>query len=191
MRLEREGSDLAAYTCWMHGVEVRHSPYVLASNTESELFPLLVKMPCCAGDCQLILEGSNSSSPAGGCGAAAESSCHQMWRRAMLGTITTSIRTGWISPSLRPTPTTPRPLTCMVPQDMYGLQLRCAGDAGQVGLAQLGAWRHQGWLDSQSSGTAQMGTSCILARGATSYGRPDGWPQRPSPRRSLAADGSA
>jgi len=79
----------------------------------------------------------------------------------------------------------------MVPQDMYGLQLRCAGDAGQVGLAQLGAWRHQGWLDSQSSGTAQMGTSCILARGATSYGRPDGWPQRPSPRRSLAADGSA
>ena len=111
LRLEREGSELAAYTCWMHGVEVRHSPYVLASNTESELFPPLVKMPCCAGDCQLILEGSNSSSPGGGCGAAAESSCHEMWRRAMLGTITTSIRTGWISPSLRPTPTTPRPLT--------------------------------------------------------------------------------
>ena len=81
---------------------------VLASNTESELFP---PKRCCAGDCQLILEGSNSSSPGGGCGAAAESSCHQMWGRAMLGTITTSIRTGWISPSLRPTPTTPRPLT--------------------------------------------------------------------------------
>lgn len=29
----------------------------------------------------------------------------------MLGTITTSVRTGWISPSLRSTPTTPRPLT--------------------------------------------------------------------------------
>ena len=27
-RLAREGSDLAAYTCWMQGVEVLHSPYV-------------------------------------------------------------------------------------------------------------------------------------------------------------------
>ena len=27
-RLAREGSDLAAYTCWMYGVEVCHAPYV-------------------------------------------------------------------------------------------------------------------------------------------------------------------
>ena len=30
-RLAREGSDAAAYTCWMHGVEVLHSPYVITT----------------------------------------------------------------------------------------------------------------------------------------------------------------
>ena len=38
-RLAREGSDLAAYTCWMHGIEVLHSPYVITTGTDSELFP--------------------------------------------------------------------------------------------------------------------------------------------------------
>ena len=51
-RLAREGSDLAAYTCWMHGVEVCHSPYVMATGTGSDLFPPLPKMPCCVENCQ-------------------------------------------------------------------------------------------------------------------------------------------
>ena len=38
-RLAREGSDAAAYTCWMHGIEVLHSPYVITTGTDSELFP--------------------------------------------------------------------------------------------------------------------------------------------------------
>ena len=51
-RLAREGSDLAAYTCWMHGVEVCHSPYVMATGTDSDLFLPLPKMPCCVENCQ-------------------------------------------------------------------------------------------------------------------------------------------
>ena len=38
-RLARAGSDLQTYTCWMHGVEVCHSPYVLATRTDSDLPP--------------------------------------------------------------------------------------------------------------------------------------------------------
>jgi hypothetical protein len=51
-RLAREGLDLAAYTCWMHAVEIRHSPVVFLRTSESELFPPLVKMPCCTGGSQ-------------------------------------------------------------------------------------------------------------------------------------------
>ena len=47
-----EGQDLAAYTCWMHAVEIRRSPFVTPITSESELFPPLVKMPCCKRDCQ-------------------------------------------------------------------------------------------------------------------------------------------
>ena len=51
-RLARAGSDLQTYTCWMHGVEVCYSPYVLATRTDSDLFPPLPKMPCCVDNCQ-------------------------------------------------------------------------------------------------------------------------------------------
>ena len=53
-RLAREGSDLASiYTCWMHGVEVLHSPYVMALLGLTQIFsPPLPKMPCCVDDCQ-------------------------------------------------------------------------------------------------------------------------------------------
>ena len=51
-RLAREGLDLAAYTCWMHAVEIRHSPVVFLRTSESELFPPLVKMPSCKRNCQ-------------------------------------------------------------------------------------------------------------------------------------------
>ena len=52
VRLAREGHDLAAYTCWMHAVEIRHSRFVIPTTSESELFPPLVKMPCCKSECQ-------------------------------------------------------------------------------------------------------------------------------------------
>ena len=38
VRLAREGHDLAAYTCWMHAVEIRHSRFVIPTTSESELF---------------------------------------------------------------------------------------------------------------------------------------------------------
>ena len=44
-RLARAGSDLQAYTCWMHGVDVCHSPYVLATGTDSDLFPPCRRCP--------------------------------------------------------------------------------------------------------------------------------------------------
>ena len=45
-RLARVGSDLQAYTCWMHGVEVCHSPYVMATGTDSDFFsPLCRRCP--------------------------------------------------------------------------------------------------------------------------------------------------
>ena len=50
-RLAREGSDLAAYTCWMHGVEVCHSPYVMATGTGSDLFPSGPPTPAVASEC--------------------------------------------------------------------------------------------------------------------------------------------
>ena len=49
-RLAKEGSDLAAYTCY--GIEVCHSPYVMATGTDSDLFFPLPKMPCCVENCQ-------------------------------------------------------------------------------------------------------------------------------------------
>ena len=51
-RLAREGQDLAAYTCWTHAVGIRHSPFVIPITSEFDMFPPLVKMPCCKRDCQ-------------------------------------------------------------------------------------------------------------------------------------------
>ena len=50
-RLAREGHDLAAYTCWMHGVEIRRLRHT-HKPVNPELFRPLVRMPCCTGDCQ-------------------------------------------------------------------------------------------------------------------------------------------
>ena len=44
-RLARESHDLAAYTCWVHAVEIRHSPFVIPTTSESELFPPWSKCP--------------------------------------------------------------------------------------------------------------------------------------------------
>ena len=70
-RLARAGSNLQAYTCWMHGVEVCHSPYVLATGTDSDLSPLCRRCHAAsmfASAAQPILEGS--SSPGSVCGIA-------------------------------------------------------------------------------------------------------------------------
>ena len=87
-RLAREGSDLAAYTCWMHGVEVCHSPYVMATGTDSDLFPPLPKMPCCVENCErCAAHFRGSSSPGSGFATAEASCCRQMWLPTKLRTI--------------------------------------------------------------------------------------------------------
>ena len=72
----------------------------------------------------------------------------------------------------------------------------CSSYSKRSRLWSLQPWCHK--LQRQALTHARGGGGCFLwvkwvraARGATSYGRPDGWPQPPSPRRSLAADGSA
>ena len=126
-RLAREGHELAAYTCWMHALEIRHSLFVIPTTSESELFPPLVKMPCCKSDCFKF--------PGWGCGAAAASSFHPICSLWTLGPTTMSIRRRWTSFFWCTSTTTAKDL---VPQDIYGLQLRCAaGDAGELGM---GAW---------------------------------------------------
>ena len=87
-RLAREGSDLAACTCWMHGVEVCHSPYVMATGTDSDLFPPLPKMPCCVENCErCAAHFRGSSSPGSGFATAEASCCRQMWLPTKLRTI--------------------------------------------------------------------------------------------------------
>ena len=145
-RLAREGSDLAAYTCWMHGVEVLHSPCVLTTGTDSELFPPLPKMPCCVDDCKrcaahiggfkfpwLGLWNSrgvvlpDDVAPADAWDYYYQ---HQDPMDLLLVAAYTSFKVA----------------ADVVPQDLYGLQLRCtAGDAGQLGLGEVfEQWRT--WL---------------------------------------------
>ena len=72
----------------------------------------------------------------------------------------------------------------------------CSSYSKRSRLWSLQPWCHK--LQRQALTHARGGGGCFFwvkwlraARGATSYGRPDGWPQHPSPRPSLAADGSA
>ena len=44
-RLTRAGHHTAAYTCWMHAVEVRHSPYIMPTTTDVEFLPPLPAGP--------------------------------------------------------------------------------------------------------------------------------------------------
>ena len=92
---------------------------------------------------QLMWVGSSSRGLA--CGIAGELCCLMMWRLRMLGSTTTSTRNPWISCWFRHTRTS-RVAEDVVPQELYGLQLRCsAGDAGQLGLGELfEQWRS--WL---------------------------------------------
>ena len=72
----------------MHGVEVCHSPYVMATGTDSDLFPPLPKMPCCVENCErCAAHFRGSSSPGSGFATAEASCCRQMWLPTKLRTI--------------------------------------------------------------------------------------------------------
>ena len=102
---------------------------------------------------QHTLEGS--SSPGWGSGAAAVSSFRLMCSRGMLGTFTTSIRhQEKLDLLLLAAYSSPTTATDLVPQDMYGLQLRCAaGDAGQLDLGEL----CESWRTCPTADAGQLG----------------------------------
>ena len=62
-RLVGDRHDTAAKTCWMHAVEVGHSPFVLPTTTEVAALPPLPKMPCCKPDCQRCAAHSGGQIP--------------------------------------------------------------------------------------------------------------------------------
>ena len=107
----------------MHGVEVCHSPYVLATGTDSDLFPPLPKMPCCVNVCQRC--------------AAHLGGFKFLW----LGLWNS--RGVVLPPDVAPNDTNFKVASDVVPQELYALQLRCtAGDAGQLGLGEVfDQWR--------------------------------------------------
>ena len=166
-RLAREGSDLAAYTCWTHGVESCHSPYVMATGTDSDLFPPLPKMPCCVEHCNrcaahfggfkfpwLGLWNSRGVilSPDVAPNEAWDYFYRHQERMDLLLVAYTNFTT---APNL-------------VPQELYGLQLRCsAGDAGQLGVGEVfDQWRT--WPDS-------IGSRGVLAK----FVEPRAYPRAP------------
>ena len=150
-RPAREGSNLAAYTCWMHGVEVCHSPYVMADGTDSDLFPPLPKMPCCVENCQRCAAHFGGFKfpwlglwNSRGIVLPPDMAPNEAWgyfyrHQERMDLLLVAAYTNF----------TPAP--DLVPQELYGLQLRCsAGDAGQLGLGEIfDQWRT--WLDSIGS----------------------------------------
>jgi hypothetical protein len=107
-RLAREGTNLAAYTFWMHGVEVCHSPYVESWLMAQTLtcFPRCPRCPVAlriASAAQPTLAGS--SSPGLDFGVAEASFCPRMWLPTKLGAISTGTRREWIFCWWRHTPT--------------------------------------------------------------------------------------
>ena len=137
-RLAREGSDLAAYTCWMQGVEVLHSPYVLTTGTDSEFFPPLPKMPCCVDDCK------RCAAHVGGF----KFPWLGLWNsRGVVLPDDVAPTDAWDYYYQHQDPmdlllvaayTSFKGAADVVPQDIYGLQLRCtAGDAGQLGMGEI------------------------------------------------------
>ena len=46
-RLIRERQPVAAYLCWMHAVEVLHSPFVGPTTSDVAELPPAVRLPCC------------------------------------------------------------------------------------------------------------------------------------------------
>ena len=145
-RLARAGSDLQAYTCWMHGVEVCHSPYVLATGTDSDLFPPLPKMPCCVDECQRCAAHFGGFKfpwlglwNSRGVVLAPDVAPNEAWdyyyrHQDRMDLLLVAAYTNF------------KVASDVVPQELYALQLRCtAGDAGQLGLGEVfDQWRT--WL---------------------------------------------
>ena len=137
-RLAREDSGPAAYTCWMHGIEVLHSPYVLTTGTDCELFPPLPKMPCCLDGCpRCAAHVGGFKFPWLGLWnsrgvvlpddvAPADAWEYYYQHQEPMDLLLVSAYTNF------------KVADDVVPQELYGLQLRCsAGDAGQLGLGEL------------------------------------------------------
>ena len=137
-RLAREGLGPAAYTCWMHGIEVLHSPYVITTGTDSELFPPLPKVPCCLDGCpRCAAHVGGFKFPWLGLWnsrgvvlpddvAPADAWEYYYQHQEPMDLLLVSAYTNF------------KVADDVVPQELYGLQLRCsAGDAGQLGLGEL------------------------------------------------------
>ena len=137
-RLARAGSDLQTYTCWMHGVEVCYSPYVLATRTDSDLFPPCRRCPVAwttASAAPPTLAGSSSRGSV--CGTAEALCCPQMCtpNEAWDSYYRNQERMELLLVAAYATFTS---ASDVVPQELYALQLRCsAGDAGQLGLGEV------------------------------------------------------
>ena len=137
--LVRKGLHTAGYTCWMHAVEIRHSPFVGPTTSESELFPPLFKMPCCAANCErcaahlggfkfpwLGLWSSRGIIVPPGLSPSEAWKHYYAHRDEKLDLLLLSAYSTGVEPAE------------MVPQEMYALQLRSATrQAGQLGLGEL------------------------------------------------------
>ena len=132
-RLAREGLGPAAYTCWMHGIEVLHSPYVITTGTDSEMFPPLPKVPCCLDGCpRCAAHVGGFKFPWLGLWnsrgvvlpddvAPADAWEYYYQHQEPMDLLLVSAYTNF------------KVADDVVPQELYGLQLRCsAGDAGQL-----------------------------------------------------------
>ena len=94
-RLVRDRHDTAAYTCWMHAVQVGHSPFVLPTTTEIAVLPPLPKMPCCKPECPRC--AAHSGGRGWAFGTPVVSSSLPMWRRMKPGSTTTTTMSAWTS----------------------------------------------------------------------------------------------
>ena len=177
-RLARAGSDLQAYTCWMHGVDVCHSPYVLATGTDSDLFPPCRRCPVAwttVSAAQPTLAGS--SFPVSVCGIAEALCCPQMWLPTKLGTTTISTRR-WTFCWWRPTPTSLRHLTWSARSST-----RFSSDAQRV---TLGSWVWERSSTNGAHGVHGQPRSCqLLSSRAFTQGLPGGDPGQPGDKKEL------
>ena len=183
-RLARAGSDLQAYACWMHGVDVCHSPYVLATRTDSDLSPPCRRCPVAwttASAAQPTLAGS--SSPGSVCGTAEALCCPQMWLPTKLGATSIGTRSAWTFCWWRPTPPSLRRPTWS-PKSYT----RFNSDAQRV---TLGSWVWERYSTNGAHGWAAWaaeGSCQFLSSRAFTQGLPGGDPGQPGDKKELVED---
>ena len=176
-RLAREGSNLAAYTCWMHGVEVCHSPYVMATVQTLTCSPRCPRCPVVlktASAAQLTLAGSNSSGS--DFGTAVESFCPRMWLPTKFGTISTGTRRqdgSFVGGGIHQGYGSTR---------LGAAAMACSSDAQQVSL---GSWVGVNSSISGSAASAAKGSWRSLLSRASTRGLPGGDPGQPGDRQEL------